>query len=70
MKMSQIVEFYKGANVLVTGVTGFLGIAVVEKLLRTCPDVGNIYCLLRPKRNKDVATRLEEVKKCKVGITR
>lgn len=36
---SSIQEFYKNKNVFLTGGTGFLGIAIIEKLLRSCPDV-------------------------------
>lgn len=36
---SEVVEFYKGKNVFLTGGTGFLGITIIEKLLRSCPDV-------------------------------
>lgn len=31
---SEIAEFFAGTNVLVTGGTGFLGILLIEKLLR------------------------------------
>jgi fatty acyl-CoA reductase len=35
----KVKEFYRGKNILITGVTGFLGKVILEKLLRTCPDV-------------------------------
>ncbi|XP_052132422.1 putative fatty acyl-CoA reductase CG8306 [Frankliniella occidentalis] len=60
---SAVADFYKGADVLVTGATGFVGVALLEKLLRSCPDVGNIYCLMRPKRGKDISVRAEEFPK-------
>lgn len=34
---------------------------VIEKLLRTCPDIENIYMLVRPKRGVDIHTRLDEI---------
>jgi len=34
-------------NVLITGATGFVGKAVVEKLLRDTPDIGKIFLLIR-----------------------
>ncbi|XP_018571845.1 fatty acyl-CoA reductase wat-like [Anoplophora glabripennis] len=46
---SDIRDFYRNKNVLVTGATGFLGKIIVEKLLRTC-DVGGIYLIVRPKK--------------------
>lgn len=63
MPESAVVDFYRNADLFVTGATGFVGVALLEKLLRTCPDVGNIYCLMRPKRGKDISTRAEEFPK-------
>lgn len=51
-------DFYAGRHVFVTGASGFVGKVVVEKLLRACPDVGNIYVLLRPRRGQDPEARL------------
>lgn len=36
---SDISEFYKNKNIFLTGGTGFLGIAIIEKILRATPDV-------------------------------
>ncbi|XP_049840533.1 fatty acyl-CoA reductase 1-like [Schistocerca gregaria] len=55
----QVPQWYAGRSVLVTGATGFLGLTVVEKLLRSCPDIGTIYMLVRPKRGQDPQERLE-----------
>lgn len=33
-------EFYRGKNIFITGCTGFVAKVILEKLLRTCPDVG------------------------------
>ncbi|CAH2241915.1 jg12047 [Pararge aegeria aegeria] len=60
-RLSEIQEFYNGKNVLITGATGFLGKILVEKLLRCCPGVENLYLLVRQKRGKDIYTRIEEV---------
>ncbi|XP_023940543.1 fatty acyl-CoA reductase wat [Bicyclus anynana] len=60
-RLSEIQEFYSGKNVLITGATGFLGKILVEKLLRCCPGVENLYLLVRQKRGKDIYTRIEEV---------
>ncbi|XP_055602545.1 putative fatty acyl-CoA reductase CG8306 [Uranotaenia lowii] len=59
--MSSVQSFYKNKNIFITGGTGFLGIAIVEKILRSCPDVGGIYLLMRPKKGKNVAERLQEI---------
>ncbi|XP_049886283.1 putative fatty acyl-CoA reductase CG5065 [Pectinophora gossypiella] len=56
-------EFYKGRSVLVTGGTGFMGKVLIEKLLYSIPDIGNIYILMRPKRGKSVSQRLEDMQR-------
>lgn len=56
-------DWYKGKNLFITGASGFLGVSLLEKLIRTIPDIGNIYILLRPKRGKKIEERLEEIKK-------
>jgi len=33
----------------------------LEKLLRSCPDIKNVYLLMRPKRGQDVDTRLTQL---------
>lgn len=44
-----------------TGGTGFLGKVLTEKLLRTCDGISKIYLLVRPKKGKDMTTRIEEI---------
>lgn len=57
-----VIEFYKGKNIFMTGVTGFVGVTLLEKLLRCIPTVGNIYVLMRQKKDKKITERLEEIK--------
>ncbi|XP_045529369.1 fatty acyl-CoA reductase wat-like [Pieris brassicae] len=57
---SQIRKSFAGANILLTGGTGFLGKLLIEKLLRCCPELDKIYLLARKKKNKDPQTRLKE----------
>lgn len=57
---SSILEFYKDTNVFLTGATGFVGKALLEKLLRTC-QVETVYILMRSKRGTDPKDRLKEL---------
>ncbi|CAH1098717.1 unnamed protein product [Psylliodes chrysocephalus] len=65
-KSITIPEFYKGKSVFLTGGTGFVGKLIVEKLLRSCPGVKNIYILVRPKKSESVEDRVEKLKNDKV----
>jgi fatty acyl-CoA reductase len=53
--------FYSGKGVLVTGATGFIGKVLIEKLLRSCPQLDCIYCLVRPKNKQTIQSRLDEI---------
>jgi len=57
-----ISSHFANKTVLVTGVTGFVGLALVEKLLRSVPNIGTIYVLVRAKRGKTAETRVQEIK--------
>ncbi|GLV38329.1 waterproof [Carabus blaptoides fortunei] len=61
MKDSAIRQFLKDRCILITGVTGFLGIIILEKLLRTCPEIRAIFVLIRKSSTKDVTQRLDEL---------
>jgi fatty acyl-CoA reductase len=52
-------EAYRGKSVLLTGGTGFLGTALVEKMLRSLPSLGRLYLLIRPSREKGARERFE-----------
>ena len=54
-------EFYARKNIFLTGATGFVGKVLLEKLLRCCPDIGAIYCLIRSKRNQKAPERLRNL---------
>lgn len=61
-----VLDFYKGRNILITGGTGFMGKVLIEKLLYSVPDIGNLYVLMRPKRGKSVTQRLEDMQRLAV----
>ena len=46
-----IADFYEGKNVLVFGSTTFPGKVLIEKLLRSCPNIEKVYCPIRPTKN-------------------
>lgn len=56
-----IPEFYAGQEIFITGGTGFIGKVLIEKILRSCPDVKMIYLLLRPKKGRAIDERLKEI---------
>lgn len=51
--MGLVSGFFDGKTVLITGATGFLGKALVEKILRALPNVRRIYLLVRGKQMPD-----------------
>src|SRR3989442_12886334 len=54
-----IAEAFKGKTILVTGSTGFLGKSIVEKCLRSIPDVGRINLAIRSSARRPASERLE-----------
>ncbi|XP_037932388.1 fatty acyl-CoA reductase 1 [Teleopsis dalmanni] len=60
-----IAEFFKDSEIFITGGTGVVGKALIEKLLRSC-DVKRIYVLLRPKKGLDLNQRLEKLRNANV----
>ncbi|XP_015117036.1 putative fatty acyl-CoA reductase CG5065 [Diachasma alloeum] len=58
---TSVEAFFAASVVFITGVTGFLGKALLEKLLRACPEICTIYVLIRPKKNWGVQERFESL---------
>lgn len=54
-----VAEYYAGKSIFITGATGFMGKVIVEKLLRTCPDIKKIYLLMRGKKGHNSKERLD-----------
>ncbi|KAK7098167.1 fatty acyl-CoA reductase 1-like [Littorina saxatilis] len=64
--LMSIPEFFRGKNIFVTGVTGFMGKVLLEKLLRSCPDIGLCYVLVRPKKGVQPMDRIKHILHCKL----
>ncbi|KAJ4836674.1 hypothetical protein Tsubulata_021874 [Turnera subulata] len=54
-----IVNFLQGNNFFITGATGFLGKVLVEKILRSTPNVGKIFLLVRGKDKEEAKIRVK-----------
>ncbi|EDW62997.1 putative fatty acyl-CoA reductase CG5065 [Drosophila virilis] len=61
-----IAAAFKDQEIFVTGGTGFVGKALIEKLLRSCYTLGKIYVLIRPKKGVAIEQRLEALLNCKL----
>ncbi|XP_063836672.1 putative fatty acyl-CoA reductase CG5065 [Ostrinia nubilalis] len=59
-------EYYAGKTLFITGSTGFMGKVLIEKLLRSCPDIKKIYLLMRPKKGHGSKERLDGFMNCRV----
>lgn len=59
--LTPIQQFYKNSVIFMTGSTGFLGQVMLEKFLRSCPEISTIYILVRNKKGKNVDSRVEEI---------
>ncbi|XP_030374198.1 putative fatty acyl-CoA reductase CG5065, partial [Scaptodrosophila lebanonensis] len=58
-EMEQKPNIYDDAVVFITGATGFVGKALLEKLLWSFPQINRIYMLIRPKAGIGVRERFE-----------
>ena len=58
---SVVSDFYTNRSILITGGTGFMGKVLIEKLLRACPKLNQIYVLIRSKKGKSASERMSEI---------
>ncbi|XP_026465071.1 fatty acyl-CoA reductase 1-like [Ctenocephalides felis] len=61
MDVPSIPEFFKDKQIFITGGTGFIGKVLIEKLLRSCPDVKSIVLLIREKKGQTVSERVDDI---------
>ncbi|KAL3623806.1 Fatty acyl-CoA reductase 2 [Castilleja foliolosa] len=54
-----IIKFLRRKTFLITGATGFLGKVLIEKILRTAPDVHKIFVLIKTKNEEAALERLK-----------
>ena len=59
--LPSIPDFYRHQNVFITGATGFMGKCLLEKLLRSVPDVGKVFVLTRAKKGKSPEERTKDL---------
>lgn len=53
-------KFYVGKTIFITGASGFMGKVLMEKLLYSCSELKEIIILMRPKRGKSGAERVQD----------
>ncbi|XP_044764151.1 putative fatty acyl-CoA reductase CG5065 [Coccinella septempunctata] len=56
-----IPEFFGGRSVFITGGSGFMGKVLIEKLLRSCPKLENVYMLIRDKKGQSPEERIRKM---------
>ena len=52
-------QFYRGKSIFITGVTGFIGKVLLEKILRSFPDVAGVFVLIRSRKGLAARERLD-----------
>lgn len=60
VELTKMQAFYREKSIFITGASGFMGKCLLEKLLYSCSDVKQIFILVRPKRGKSGAQRVQE----------
>jgi 1-acyl-sn-glycerol-3-phosphate acyltransferase len=55
---ASVLDTYNGRSVFLTGATGFVGKVILEKILRSVPDVKRVFLLVRPRKGQHPQDRL------------
>ncbi|XP_037298402.1 putative fatty acyl-CoA reductase CG5065 isoform X2 [Manduca sexta] len=56
-----VADFYAGRSVFLTGVSGFLGKVILEKLLYSCKHINNVYVMIREKKGVSAEERFRDI---------
>ncbi|XP_055600063.1 fatty acyl-CoA reductase 1-like [Uranotaenia lowii] len=64
--LKNIPESFSGVDVFITGGTGFMGKILIEKIVRSCPNVNNVFVLVRSRKGKSGQERISET--CSVPL--
>lgn len=67
MSKGEIAKWYAGKSVFITGASGFMGKVLLEKLLFGCPELKNVYILIRAKRGRTPDQRVQDMWKLPVS---
>lgn len=59
-ELTKMQKFYREKSIFLTGASGFMGKCLLEKILYSCSDVKQIFILVRPKRGKSAAQRVQD----------
>lgn len=65
--LKTIPETFAGVDVFITGGSGFMGKVLIEKLLRSCPEIGHVFVLMRAKKGKSGHERVNDLVQVPVG---
>ncbi|XP_073055339.1 fatty acyl-CoA reductase 1-like isoform X3 [Primulina eburnea] len=60
MEDIEIVQYFEGKTIFITGATGFLAKIFLEKILRVQPNVKKLFLLIRPTTKRSIEQRLHE----------
>ncbi|GAB0100271.1 hypothetical protein DMENIID0001_162840 [Sergentomyia squamirostris] len=60
-KLCQFREFFSGRSILLTGGTGFMGMALIEGMLSASEDIGRIYVVVREKKDLSPSERVAKL---------
>lgn len=60
-KEVSLTTFFENKEIFVTGGSGFVGKALIEKLLRSCNGLKMIFVLMRPKKGVSPEERINKM---------